>query len=134
MDISKEYIEMCSKAQEIQANRKPLWGFCCLELGDYFVNKDQNYIYSGEDQPKVTDTIWLPRQDQLQVLLHDKLLYPTTWFNRMAFVFLREKKANFIYKTAEQLWLGMVMFENYNKQWCKKTSEWVQWNDIIIEI
>ena len=118
MDISKEYIEMCEKAVEIQKNHE--W-----EFGDYWYNGA--IIYRGA--PLYAQTLeqvtWLPTQSQLQRMLDGKCSY-----------FLLMEFTNFVdtawgYEMAvieewsmEQLWLAFVMNEKYDKIWDNKSKVW----------
>ena len=67
MDLTKQYILMAEKAEEIQKAWKPI-------IGDVFMGSDdvmpgRSYaIYIGLLENKAT-SIWLPRQDQLQGMI-----------------------------------------------------------------
>ena len=140
MDTSNKYIDMCTKATEIQdAWRNKLsngvfdvlinspYGdyVTWLSIGKYRVhicfqrtsNGNHIIVMNGANN-KITDTIWLPRQDQLQEM-----------------VFLMEETPNFEYirknwhglgtndslyglsESFEQLWLMIAMFRLYAKSW-----------------
>ena len=67
MDASKEYIDMCEKAKEIQILRgEGLW-----QNGDFYVCTTGRGLFKAwwtdtEDEPPVMfKPVWLPRQDQL---------------------------------------------------------------------
>uniref|UniRef100_A0A6H1ZAR5 Uncharacterized protein n=1 Tax=viral metagenome TaxID=1070528 RepID=A0A6H1ZAR5_9ZZZZ len=85
MDTSKEYIEMCQKAEEIQRDWlkhgtggdfavptktiSDYHGFWKLQANRvYIVGNDGEYDLDIVDQDDINETgaIWLPRQDQLQ--------------------------------------------------------------------
>jgi hypothetical protein len=118
MDLSPEYILMAEKAKEIQENWTPA-------VGDF--TKDHNklvniYVMQYPDFPKgfpsVGGLIWLPRQDQLQEMMDDfhgwglvAILNIGGWDDK----FNKENMDKF--NTAEQFWLGFVMFHKFNKQW-----------------
>ncbi len=138
MDTSKEYIQMCEKAAEIQAIKK------------------KTYPPIGKDYwAKIS--VWLPRQDQLQAMVEipdDKVSavgYGTVWdgkgwvtkadfhspthslFLEFAAFALGQEAGGDIngnipeysqkFTTGEQLWLAFVMKEKYQKHW--NGSEWV---------
>ena len=117
MDTTKEYIEMCEKATEVQ-------GKYCSKFGDfnYIDNMDAVQIF-GCSEAFHNSIIWLPRQDQLQDMLEltvydricDKLYKFTEWV-----------KINATYERSncsmEQLWLAFVMSEKFGKVWTGK--EW----------
>lgn len=127
MDISKEYIEMCQKAQEIQDN-KPT---------DFIID-NHNYLVIGENSGKNNEIdgfyergeyAWLPKQDQLQNMIKTDsyLLKDKTRGIRLAeycegWCLSNEYMEQF--ETMEQLWLATVMEENYNKRWNFETKEW----------
>jgi len=128
MDTSKEYIEMCRKAEDIQT----LWNF---KDGDYIYTSHKNNepswrVWSGYDAwdyPCVTslrDPIWLPRQDQLQDMVIEK--YKKHWGNSVMLGLMEEVVGwgtQYTYVSMEQLWLCFVMDERYGKLW--NGSEWV---------
>ncbi len=67
MDLSQDYIGMCKAAIEIQAYR-------CMGQnvkGDYFWHPiDPIRVIDSEAMRKIEDnSIWLPRQDQLQEIV-----------------------------------------------------------------
>jgi hypothetical protein len=66
--------------------------------------------------------IWLPRQDQLQEMVRKDLgLQSICW---LAYEYSTGRCAGItISGTMEQLWLGIVMSENYNKVW--NGEDWV---------
>jgi len=130
MDTSKEYIEMCGKATEIQKNIK-------VELGTFYFSKQSNeeynnYVYSmfdRWDEEYNDDAVWLPRQDQLQEMLNGigmskkakfryhnmiHILY-TRYLSNKSSVEIMDYWRQF--KSMEQLWLAFVMIEKYNKIW-----------------
>jgi len=109
MDISKEYIEMCGKAVEIQELiEKPTTG---------------KYVYDGKFCVDENDRLWLAddkvcllRQDQSQDMLPDEPNhFPSlTWIEKFAEFY----KLNYQKRwTMEQLWLAFVMNERFNKVW-----------------
>lgn len=138
----KKYIQMCRKAEEIQA----LW---TPQKGDLFSYAD--YVYTIGDCSIDTDTIktigcgccshsiinyqrekekknaiWLPRQDELQEMMLDKfggqqisLLY--------YFIERIKEKRPFPFEIdtcIESVWLAFVMKQKFNKTWDDKAGEW----------
>jgi len=103
MDTSKEYIEMCRKATEIQ------------ELWD-LVESDKYSVF--------IDFVWCPRQDQLQDMVFDEDDNLRVWCYEI-YKFCDSKLGQHYreYGTMEQLWLAFVMWEKYQKKWDGK--EWV---------
>lgn len=119
MDLSKEYIKMCD-CPEIQGLRKGL-------SDDIIYSRYEDKIYRVYEKFGI-DSIWLPRQDQLQEMasLDDVVIV-----SNVTFILSVEKGRNFsikragtgiIYaKTLEQLWLAFVMKEKHNKTWNGET-------------
>jgi hypothetical protein len=124
MDISNNYINMCDKAKELQIAHS------IYEAGDFY--------YEGHDivtnQPKfsiMTEThdgkkraignlkTWLPRQDQLQMLLGDY----TEQCNIIHKYLMKEVLLSDVLgpnqeiTSMEQLLLTIVMRQNYYKEW-----------------
>lgn len=143
MDTSKKYIEMCSKAGEIQKT----WH---SELGDVFHVSRGTFddglhhaeegmttlvIQRGSPDASIDHSIsgneyvWMPRQDQLQALIPhippgpDQMLY------------LLQAECGYIgrnfgeewkkYTSMEQLWLGLVMRMRCKSTWDPKVNRWV---------
>ena len=133
MDTSKEYIEMCERATEIQK------GFTKLEVGDYFVNKG-GYVHNFCDicyetfSPVRIGMEWaikLPRQDQLQEIYCDEYEgRADMWQSFLDFAlngYEADKYKNkpvILFNSGEQLWLVFVMDKRFNKVWDGK--EWIK--------
>ncbi len=109
MDLTKEYIKMCD-CEEIQKQWTP-------KYYDIVFNKGGNvghYKKSSKNQ-----SIWLPRQDQLQEMVEtnpvDRL---NGWLEE---TFIPNKNHAHIlvsrYNTYEKNWLVFVMKEKHNKTW-----------------
>lgn len=60
--------------------------------------------------------IWLPRQDQLQGLLSEKLDYQK-FSNTFKDLAKFEDSLRLCFDSMEQLWLAFVMSERWNKKW-----------------
>lgn len=108
MDTSKEYIMMCERAREIQDIR---WS-----LGVFPDGAKRRDFYGRVDTevPNVFETVWLPRQDQLQEMLGYQLgglidLW-CQWIDRATF-------PKNTHNSMEQLWLAFVMREKFGKVW-----------------
>lgn len=97
MDTSEEYVEMCEKAIELQdINNKS------FKMSDTWA-KDGN--------------TWLPRQDQLQVMVYERG-YNNYFYHHRHFTNFMNKDKNFLkFLTYEQLWLAFVMYKKYHKIW-----------------
>ena len=110
MDTSKEYIEMCKQAKEIQNH--------FVTIGDYYYENgdieicDNSQIYSAKMQKSM---IFLPKQDQLQDMVWRNGLWAVkldgcrAWYIKTNF--------DFCINSIEQLWLTFVMDQNYIKKW-----------------
>jgi len=148
MDKSKEYVEMCRKAKEIQeswvAEVGDFWtyGGACSEVS--MMCYDECFGVQKEE-----GQIWLPRQDQLQemILSLERFVNVELWslkeqFDTSLRVLLKIVKdfndftwggevnggqlrniRSGIVTSMEQLWLAFIMKEN-NKIWNGK--EWTQ--------
>ena len=125
MDTSKEYVKMCEKAVEIQELWEP-------KEGDFVYGSDGISVLKGRwfyknlslfteiygdnvcDFEK-SDCVWLPRQDQLQDIIgdFDECLRQIDRWGCMSSIGF-----DYQYTTSmEQLWIGIVMKEKYNKVW-----------------
>ncbi len=124
MDSSQQYIDMCKEATELQDEGR--WWL----LGDYYAEQigewhtsvfiGYEYYSIASDGRPIINWVWLPRQDQLQVMIDAD--YRKTLLGRMgngewqgldAFV-------DFAYEdydctSMEQLWLAFLMHEKFNK-------------------
>ncbi len=127
MDISPEYVKMCSKATEIQNHY--------LDTGDYYYVlpskairlvkwADQKRVSGVEIKEngkakthQITGSIWLPRQDQLQDIC--ETLTGNKWTPYFALTMLLDfaNEQEHPASTMEQLWLAFVMAEIYEKRW-----------------
>jgi len=150
MDTSKEYIEMCSKAKEIQESWTPTFDDYVLIKKNWEIRYDwpnNNFfvILNAQTGTGFWDTgyynlfvnkerdIWLPRQDQLQHIITDDIYKLCVGFE----IFLRGypnyslqpyvkggADTYTIFSSMEQLWLAFVMKEKWNKVWNGK--DWIK--------
>jgi hypothetical protein len=138
MDTSKEYIEMCKKAQEIQNYRQtmglPSKSFISYK-GDWFCHVGGVILVANQDIYQKPGT-WLPRQDQLQELLIGE---DSSYSNRrddmmMDFYdFWGKIRGNedFDYcDKYERFWLAFVMEKEYNKHWDNEGKCWSKEDEI----
>lgn len=140
MDTSETYIKMCKKAKEIQNAKwlKALHSLCTSHPwigGDIFAVGDEVFMHDscphagkfiGPDYCN-RNAIWLPRQDQLQEMLYDRLSNPHAWILVEKFSYY--SKPQFLGNdisdmSMEQLWLAFIMKEKYNKVW--NGSDWLK--------
>jgi len=126
MDTSRQYIDMCIKAEEIQKR----WG---VLPGDYvwdridlvFPLSHNNITYIFKD-PRLLDMIfWLPRQDQLQDIISEN--WQVVWGDFHLWIQDYDvpgtTRVDVLGLTSmEQVWLTFVMYELYKKEW--RTGEW----------
>jgi len=112
MDTSETYIKMCD-CPEIQGLR-PF-------RDDYYCELREGIVRYGDfvSSTNGATLIWLPRQDQLQIMVGDfDAGFIDWWYWRNAVYphmqnpFSKEKFTSF-----EQLWLAFVMKEKFNKVW-----------------
>ena len=115
MDTSKEYIKMCHQAKEIQKLCQNFDAVYVLDVDkQIFINKFGDLLVGTY----IPESIWLPRQDQLQKMVPISLISLITaiWkFTHKKNGFAREDQDYL--RSMEQLWLAFVMKEKYNKEW-----------------
>ena len=125
MDCSLEYIEMCRKADEIQS----------LKMIQKYI-KGKSFYHPEHDRGMfLINSVWLPRQDQLQDMVEvvGAPNPPGAWtLNSVFTAFLNIKNTySPIEKSKmsmEQLWLAFVMSEKFNKKWDGK--EWISVTEV----
>ena len=142
MDISKDYILMCSKATEIQNMRS--WTILTesynLESNDFYfgfhpLTEQDEVIYESLSTFRQHNIkAWIPRQDQLQDMVKGKVMNKLRKF----FEFVNSSTilfhVNYLddtleqFTSMEQLWLSYVMKENYNKIWDSEKQDWIKQN------
>ncbi|MCK5236306.1 MAG: hypothetical protein KAR06_04895 [Deltaproteobacteria bacterium] len=105
MDTSETYMKMCN-CKEIQGAR-PALPFSAKEW----------WIWN-----EYGDTVWLPRQDQLQEMVSDGDCAYDLFHRFEIWVNCYDAEISQLELSMEQLWLAFVMKEKYNKVW--KGEEW----------
>ena len=134
MDISKEYVLMCERAEEIQDLRKlnnswksGSWYYNRLTSNFNVCNQELNML--GGETP--SEYIYIPTQDQLQdmvvssfdiskaaktaLLLSSIDCCSQEYFIMSSCGLIADKKWH--PESMEQIWLAFVMKEKYGKEW-----------------
>ena len=118
MDVSPEYVKMCEKAEEIQTAKVQYF----QQHGNFFadsITPTPTWLISCDICFDLTQgpnrCIWLPRQDQLQEMIHSE--YDPYFGAMLTHLMNFYNKIQSVYLTMEQLWLAFVMKEKYNKTW-----------------
>ena len=125
--ITKNYIKMCEKAEEIQKAWKPEKGDLYavivhgkpMEIVDIYI--DGFPLLPEKFSPLSALYIWLPTQEQLQEILWQDLDEYEYWISKLHDFIL---DLPFEEMTMNELWLAFVMHEKYNKVWNGK--DWVK--------
>ena len=120
---------MCEQAQEIQDIKRKFNGQVRygLEMDDYYLIKRLNEVHILEENGIGSlDSIWLPRQDQLQEMANKDAFW--CFKSGVLEIYNYETNEESIYfeqfNSFEQLWLAFVMQEKYNKIWYEEKQEW----------
>lgn len=126
----KIYIKMCEKAIEIQTSWQPTNGDFSFEstFGDVSISilrgeKKEHYVYNdifNDDYGlfvPYNNTIWLPRQDQLQEMVKGDFIETCDYVCHFAEKFVE-------LKTPEKILLKIVMEELYHKIW--NGEDWIE--------
>lgn len=136
MDISKEYIQMCEAAEEIQI-AMPNNDVVLTSAGQHetmvFADIKKSF---GEDKIeggyiRKAKSTWLPRQDQLQEILSKKYHSMDGQCEVFSWVLQRSRLTNShnttfgFNNTFEKVWLMTVMREVYGKIWVATKNKWV---------
>lgn len=134
MDTSETYIKMCEKSRKFLHQWKPQEGdwFICGNWSLVYVWTVGNKLVQGAE--KNEDCFPLYRQDQLQEMVGQD--WNWIWLARNLWGFARHnfrlhssQDREGYYPSAweptsmEQLWLGFVMKEKYNKVW--NGEDWI---------
>lgn len=158
MDTSRKYIEMCSKAVEVQEIKKEEQYFLNGDIV-YYVNVDIVHVEGSiigsrpDDKFELSNTpahdyelsrpVWLPKQDQLQEIIKTsvtKKVMPDADNEVLAVDDLRILRVFYIYTakfanipvntelTLEQMWLMFLMQVVYDKKWDENCKDWLPIN------
>lgn len=147
MDTSEKYIEMCRTATKLQETHTPHIGDWYFFIGtdpeDMVVCEGEEHEYdmlrpwAGRCDPSnydndVKESVWLPRQDQLQERCQVLRNCGALGFTDAMSFFVRQLRKSRIlssaellpyFKCPEQLLLAMLMHDEFNKSWDGK--EWI---------
>ncbi len=135
MDTSETYIKMCEKAGEIQGAWQKV-GDDAVGGDFYFPTKDDGYEqvvriadYEFPYPARSRDSlIFLPRQDQLQEMVKDRLFHIWGGMNDLYMTASTGNKdchtVGKRFMSMEQLWLAFVMKEKFGKVW--SNGEWIK--------
>ncbi|GAG05445.1 unnamed protein product [marine sediment metagenome] len=144
MDTSEQFIKMCEKAEEIQEIADDYidsFSISCwyspnhVQCKGHFTDWHMGYKYCPVCRKplKITqeysiclrikgdDTIWLPRQDQLQEMLFEGEYGLQTICARL-YEWSTSASCSICFESMEQLQLGFWMRAKYNKVW--NGEEW----------
>ncbi len=127
MDTTEQYILKAEKAVLIQ--RKHL-----LTYGDWYALKSSGQVKVAGAGFWPHFYTWLPRIDQLQTMFESSctlnligIFYD--WLSSECFqpeVPATVFKDEYEDVSIEQLWLSMVMLNNYGKQWSDEKEDWLE--------
>ena len=123
--ITKNYIKMCEKAEEMQK-------LCKYRMGDWFLFPKGLWVLNGDIDGKFLYP-WLPTQEQLQEILYDHYQLNTNikdlTIGDSISKYMIAGFSDFVSYSAlvifNELWLAFVMYEKYNKIWTGK--DWVKY-------
>lgn len=130
MDNSQQYIDLCREATEIQ-NR---WWTVGDHYAEWIIDRWSAELFLGHefysvatDGTPMINWVWLPRQDQLQDMIHDykasQMKFSGNHGLIMDFASWVADESNLPCVSFEQLWLAFVMHEKFNKNWNGTTWE-----------
>lgn len=141
--ITKNYIKMREKAEEIQKDWKPKNGDYIYFLNSVgviimepsgnwsvFSDKIDLFAYSSIGNNYMKDSIWLPTQEQLQEMILDnpnadfQPLWLLNKFKMFTDTINIGSLGTGIEDSFNELWLAFVMKEKYNKIWNGK--DWIR--------
>lgn len=132
MDTSKEYIEMCKQAIELQVlaedyeqklsliqNLYAIWGKGSVGWGE-------SILPLKAQMSDIIETVWLPRQDQLQHMIPTVANSNFSHKEQVCYSLLTFFEQNSVgsFVSFEQTWLKIVMKELYNKHWSVSQHNW----------
>lgn len=130
--ITKDYINQCEKAKEIQEACKYEGGEIFLNVAGEIEIMPFNLIEKMKKWYKYYYHVWLPTQEQLQEIILpvlkkkynkawdlNKMARTANWVFRIFNCFLNEHSRIYSNDMTE-LWLAFVMKKKYNKVWNEK--------------
>lgn len=132
MDTSKEYIEMCEKAYDLQEKHNFSY------KGDWFHHIKDIILVCNADV-KMKPGTWLPRQDQLQKMVDLKKIgytfeegFAILWDKDFGYMEDDEKEISYYknFDSFEKKWLAFVMREKHNKIWDNEGKCWSKEDEI----
>lgn len=134
MDTSPVYLEMCSKAVEIQKLRIPYAPFVVGDFYSYYDSlRSTSHLKVADGKGlRHDDNTWLPRQDQLQeiILTFERSIgssINSVFILHNAFFYFWDSvhyNAEEKYDTMESAWLKFAMLSQYKKMWNQETKKW----------
>jgi len=144
----QSYIDMCSKAKEIQKDYKlrcgdyvslpspdlrvviVITGNLGLDLNPEFVSVTFPYSYGNNTTVVRTEgLVWIPKQSQFYDMLYffsagTLIAAFNKWYKgHLINTTTGENDLYFFHKSMEQLWLEFTMYSRYNKKWDGK--DWI---------
>ena len=137
MDTSETFIKMCEKAEEIQSQKPSQfdWLTSVFFGRTWMLPKGEPHLFACSDLTLLTpETIWLPRQDQLQEMMGEEWDTPAGMFiNGIPGIASddeyynaqddKDRKYYLTFQSWEQLWLAFVQKELHKKVW--DGEEWL---------
>jgi len=140
MDTTELYITMCEKSPEIQGLRprddNEFIPDCYFGLFIFERTKKRENFHLfcvSDDRVVQEQSIWLPRQDELQKMmkylklnLHLEYAVDSVWllYNETRQNFRNEYYESF--RSMEQLWLAFVMRKKYHQVWDNDKKDWFE--------
>ncbi len=149
MDISNRYVLMCQKAQEIQEHWMPRQcdfiiqlsdleegiGLChpashIVQVANFYYEEQDEENYARECDEMKEQSLWLPRQDQLQRMIEPDISLIHSIIRRVVEKTYHDYSRNIVvsapelFYSMEQLWLAYIMSEKFGKVW--NEEEWVE--------
>jgi len=116
MDTSKEYIQMCEKAKEIQAKN-----YSCLI--SWKADPSRTIYVDNEDNLFYSPFVWLPRQDQLIEMIEYDIKITRDSKGWTIEGFKKRLDADWLLRTfhfdntLEKTLLKLVMWQKFTKSW-----------------
>lgn len=136
MDKSRDYIQMCRKASEIQKGWEPGLGDVFTDeeslIHFYMPNKDGKIkkgfgVKQNGNIIELEKLTWLPRLNQLMEMIgssenhfRDTGFGFFDWTNKRGY---KPDSSQNPFRTLEQVWLAYVMEKKHKKKWTGETWE-----------